>query len=88
MSWKRLDVGPDAADVLKTSFETAFARSGKPRNAALFEVAAGEGVQLYFSPGGAELFETTLKTMTKKNAGAPPPEARLVVGDPATWSRA
>ncbi|MGE3333030.1 MAG: hypothetical protein AB7I36_05260 [Rhodospirillaceae bacterium] len=87
MTWKRLDVSPDAAATLKTAFAETFERAGQPRNAALFEVAAESGMQLYLSPGASALFEATLKAVAKKGAGAPPPGAQLVVGDPATWGR-
>ncbi len=89
MTWKRLDVSPDAAASLKTAFAETFARAGRPRNAAVFEVAdeiVGEdAVQLYLSPGASLLFETALKVMATKNAGAPPPGAALVFGDRGTW---
>lgn len=92
MSWKRLDVSSDAvargtAQTLKHAFEGIFDASGCPRNAALFEVAGPDGLQLFFSPGAAELFEANLKTMPQRSAGTPGPSATLVVGDPATWSR-
>jgi hypothetical protein len=87
MTWKRLDVSPDAAEKLKTAFMETFERASHPRNAAVFEVPAGTAVQLYFSPGATTLFEVMLKTVSTKNAGAPPPGAKLVVGDPGTWAR-
>ncbi|MCA0200373.1 MAG: hypothetical protein LCH56_05990 [Proteobacteria bacterium] len=87
MTWKRLDVSPDIAATLKLSFVDAFDRAGRPRNAALFEVAAADGVRLYLSPGAAVLFETLLKVMTTTATGAPPPDATLVAGDAETWGR-
>ncbi len=87
MTWKRLDVSPDAAATLKIAFAETFERAGQPRNAALFEVAAEGAMRLYLSPGAAVLFEATLKVMVPKGAGAPPPGAALVVGDAGMWSR-
>lgn len=87
MTWKRLDLSPAAAEKLKTAFMETFARASQPRNAALFEVVTQDGVQLYLSPGATTLFEVMLKTVAKKNAGAPPPEAKLVAGDAGTWAR-
>lgn len=91
MSWKRLDVDPDAvargaAAALTAAFAAAFANAGAPRNAALFEGGEDGGLQFYFSPGACLLFEQTLKTFALKKTGAPPPGARLAVGDPGTWS--
>ncbi len=91
MGWKRLDVMGDAvargaAAAVKAAFAAAYAKAGAPRNAALFEVTDPEGVQFYFSPGGADVFDAALKALPLKPAGAPPAGARLAVGDAAMWT--
>lgn len=88
MGWKRLDLGANAADLVKASFTAAFARGGAPHNAALFEVASPRGVQLYFSPAAAALFDANLQALASKRSAAPPAGARLIVGDPKTWGGA
>ncbi len=87
MTWKRLDVSLDAAAALKTAFTQTYERAGRPRNAAVFEVADDAGAHLYLSPGAALLFETLLNVTVPKSAGAPPSGAALVFGDAGTWGR-
>jgi hypothetical protein len=62
------------------------ASPARPGNAALFELTDPAGVQFFFSPGAAVLFEATLSTFTTKRGEAPPPAARLAVGDAETWA--
>jgi hypothetical protein len=88
MTWQRLDLSPDAAAALRTAYEAAFERAGRPRNAALFQVAAEGSVEVYFSPGAAALFEAQLRALGAKRAGAPPCDAVLAVGDPLFWKPA
>lgn len=91
MGWKRLDVTSDAvargtAAAVKAAFAAAYAQAGSPRNAALFEVTDADGLQFYFSPGGADVFAAGLTAMSLKAASAPPVGARLAVGDAAMWT--
>ena len=93
MTWHRIELSAEAsakelAEAIRSSFDAAFTAAGKPRNAALFEINDSSFVHFYLSPGGADLLDAKLKLVARKSPGAPPAEARLVVGDPDTWRRA
>ena len=90
MGWKRIDVTRDAvargtAAAVTAAFEAAYAQAGAPRNAALFEVTDTNGLQFYFSPGGADVFAASMNTLSLKPASAPPAHA-LAVGDATMWT--
>lgn len=92
MGWKRLDFGGDALarklpDAVTEGFTVAFAAAGAPGNAALFEFHDDAGLHYYFSPGAAALFENTLSTLGPRAGSAPPPGARLLVGNADTWAK-